>query len=202
MANANNTSYYVYLHRKKSDGKVFYVGKGRGKRSTSKSNRNKHWKNTVAKHGYTVELYATGLQEWYALELEIELISKYGRIDNGTGCLVNWTDGGEGASGYIHSSETLEKYSLARKGKKQDAEHIKNRISKLIGTKRPKHVVDAMVRASKKRIMCSNGLVFESLTQAKEWLWSIGKTKATVSGISPCANGKQNKSYGFKWNYI
>lgn len=113
MAKANNTSYYVYLHRKKSNGQVFYVGKGHGGRAKSQHGRNKYWKRVVAKHGYTVEIYIDGLQEWYAFELEKELIAYYGREN-----LTNGTDGGEGTGGFYPNSDTRLKLSLAKRGVK------------------------------------------------------------------------------------
>lgn len=91
--------YYVYLHKKKTTGEVFYVGKGNGDRAWVSKNRNKYWKNVAAKYGYTVEIYQDNLREWYAFELEQELILKYGRRVNNTGSLCNITTGGEGASG-------------------------------------------------------------------------------------------------------
>lgn len=125
MAKANNTrDFYVYLHRKKSNGQVFYIGKGSMFRAFSKSTRNPHWKNIVRKHGYTVELYATGLQEWYAFELEKDLILYYGKEN-----LCNKADGGDGQSGWNLSEETKRKMAEAKVGKKRD-ERTKNKISK------------------------------------------------------------------------
>lgn len=56
------------------------------------------------KHGYTIEIVQTGMQEWWAFELECELILKYS--DHG---LCNRTTGGEGASGFTISKETKKK---------------------------------------------------------------------------------------------
>lgn len=89
-------NYYVYLHRKATNGEVFYVGKGSGNRAWSKGNRSKFWKDTANKYGFTVEIYIVNVQEWYAYEVERELIAYYGRRDKGTGTLVNMTNGGGG----------------------------------------------------------------------------------------------------------
>ena len=97
-------NFFVYLHRRASNGRVFYVGKGCRYRHKSKWNRSKHWQNIVNKHGYTVEIVQTGMQEWWAFELECELILKY--RNHG---LCNRTNGGEGASGCIVSEETKNK---------------------------------------------------------------------------------------------
>lgn len=86
--------FYVYIHRKKTNGEVFYVGKGCGKRAWSKGDRSKFWKDVALKYGFTVEIYINDVQEWYAYEVERELISYYGRRDIGTGSLVNMTNGG------------------------------------------------------------------------------------------------------------
>ena len=102
------TDFYVYIHRKATTGEVFYVGKGHGDRAYE-FGRNDHWNKTARKHGFSVKIVETGLQEWYALELEMDLIALYGRNDLGYGTLVNWTDGGEGVSGLIHSKETKQK---------------------------------------------------------------------------------------------
>ena len=104
--NSTPKQFYVYVHRRATDGLVFYVGKGTGKRAWALNGRNKHWHNIVKKHGRTVEIVQSGMQEWWALEMEIDLISSYGR-DN----VCNMTDGGEGASGFTHSPETKKRLS-------------------------------------------------------------------------------------------
>jgi hypothetical protein len=52
-----------------------------------------------------------------SFQLEQELISKYGRLDLGTGPLFNMTAGGEGVSGWIPDAEVRAKWSEQRKGK-------------------------------------------------------------------------------------
>ena len=109
--------FYVYLHRKKTTGEVFYVGKGKGRRAWQHSDRSDYWKKVAKKHGYFVELVQNNILEWYAFELERELISYYGREDLNEGTLVNFTDGGEGLSGYFHSPERKIEMSEQRRGK-------------------------------------------------------------------------------------
>lgn len=99
---------YVYLHRKATNGEVFYVGKGSDKRCFDKSHRSDYWKRVFKKHGVVVEIYESGLQEWYANELEINLIAYYGRKNLKLGSLINLTDGGEGIVGFVRSKECLD----------------------------------------------------------------------------------------------
>lgn len=105
------TDFYVYFHKKATTGEIFYVGKGSGRRAYDKSSRSKWWYKVVAKHGFVVEIYMDKLTEWYALELEQDMISYYGRKDQGYGDLINVTDGGTGLVGYIHSEENRAKRS-------------------------------------------------------------------------------------------
>jgi hypothetical protein len=101
--------YFVYLHKRKTDGIVFYVGKGCRYRHKSLWNRSQHWKNVVAKHGYTIEIVAKGMTEKEAFELEKKLISEY-KSDK----LCNRTLGGEGTSGLKVSEETKRKHKELR----------------------------------------------------------------------------------------
>jgi hypothetical protein len=101
--------FYVYIHRKATNGEVFYVGKGKDNRAYDNRIRNKHWHNIVNKHGLIVEFAKTDISEAEAFELEEHLIHFFGRFDLGKGVLVNMTDGGEGASGHVHSEETRKK---------------------------------------------------------------------------------------------
>lgn len=86
----------VYLHRRKLDNKVFYVGIGYKKRAYDFSSRNKFWINYVKKYGNPiVEIYKENLKKEDACKIEIKLIKQYGRRINGKGHLVNLSTGGE-----------------------------------------------------------------------------------------------------------
>jgi hypothetical protein len=66
-------TYYVYIH-KSLDDKIFYVGKGKGKRAFSKSRRSKAWQKK-AQEGYSVGIIKNFEEESLALNLEISLIN-------------------------------------------------------------------------------------------------------------------------------
>ena len=93
------------------------MGKGHDRRAWSQQGRNKFWKRVVQKHGLDVEIYLDGLQEWYAFELEKDLVGYYGRRQLGLGSLVNLSDGGEGPSGIICSEDRRKEISMQTKGK-------------------------------------------------------------------------------------
>lgn len=105
----------VYIHRRLDNGTPFYVGKGSIKRSSAKSERSVFWNRVSEKYGFSVDIIADGLSERDAYDMEVSLISFYGRIDNGTGILVNHTDGGEGSKGYQHTDDAKLKISEASK---------------------------------------------------------------------------------------
>lgn len=126
--------YYVYLHKKASDGTPFYVGKGCRNRAYSKSKRSDWWRNTVNKHGYEVIILEYGLSESVALEREKYWIKFYGRQNQGTGPLVNITPGGYGGGtfyGRKHTDETRKKMSEWQIGKKH-SDKTKKKISKSV----------------------------------------------------------------------
>lgn len=117
MTKKKDNNYYVYVHRKKTNGEVFYVGKGKGRRAWRFHDRNRLWKRTNDKYGCIVEIVQNNLQEWYALELEIDLVLKHGRVDNNTGTLTNLTDGGEGFQGCVQSEESRKRQSVRMSGR-------------------------------------------------------------------------------------
>lgn len=91
----------VYLHRKRTNGDVFYVGIGNPNRPYQKAptSRSVVWHRVVNKHGYYIEIIREGLSKKEACEIEVDLIELIGRRDKGSGTLVNLTDGGEGNLG-------------------------------------------------------------------------------------------------------
>jgi len=113
----------VYLHKRKDNLSIFYVGIGKdSRRASSKRGRNKHWQNIVNKCGYLIEITHADITWEEACSIEKYLTGFYGRYDLGLGALCNLTDGGEGGFGCIFSSERKEKISSKLKGRKYSKE--------------------------------------------------------------------------------
>jgi len=109
--------FYVYVHTRNDTGKVFYVGKGSGRRAFVHTRRSQHWKNIVAKHGYSVTEMARFDLECDAFSAEIALIAK---LRNDGVELVNRTPGGEGVAGLVHSAETRIAIGLATRNMSEE----------------------------------------------------------------------------------
>jgi hypothetical protein len=119
----------VYRHRRLDTNEIFYIGIGKEiKRAYSKAKRNPLWKSIINKTNYEVEILYNNISTEDAKELEIFLISLYGRRDLGLGPLSNMTDGGDGIinlakgiwnKGISPSKETLEKQRLKKLGVKR-----------------------------------------------------------------------------------
>jgi hypothetical protein len=159
----------VYLHKKKTDNSVFYVGMGDLKRAYCKQ-RPEWWNRVVSKYGYIIEIYKDGLTQEQAFELEIELITKYGRIDLKNGQLINQTKGGitveavsfsilkkkiESLKSVIRTEEWKNKISLSHKGKIKSKEHRENIAKARTGTKIPEQVKAKMRLSNKSKIITS-----------------------------------------------
>lgn len=68
----------VYIHRRKDNGEVFYVGQGSELRPFSKSQRNPKWHSAVQNAGgFTVEVVQGSLTKTEAIALEKEIINIY-----------------------------------------------------------------------------------------------------------------------------
>jgi hypothetical protein len=105
-------SFYVYRHIRLDTNTPFYVGKGRSYRASFKNKRSQYWQNIANKYGYKIEYIVENLSENEAFAKEIEFISLYKSLGY---CEANFTDGGEGPSGFKHSKETKKKMSKAQK---------------------------------------------------------------------------------------
>ena len=91
--------FYTYLWLRE-DGTPYYVGKGSGSRAYTS------WAHGVHKPAYKNRILVQEFPtEKDAFAAEIFLIAYYGRLDLGTGCLRNLTDGGEGPSGVKFPSQ-------------------------------------------------------------------------------------------------
>jgi hypothetical protein len=172
---------YAYLRSRSSKfgvvGSPYYIGKGQTDRRFSKHHNAKPPQDPANN-----VLLKEGLAETYALAEEIRLIKFYGRIDIGTGCLRNRTDGGDGASGFIHppeskekmrlsharevrgprSQETRDKMSRSHLGKKKSPEAAKKSRLARTGVKRSPEVRERM------RLMMSSPEMKAKIRLAKE----------------------------------
>ena len=72
----NENRFYVYLHKIKETGEIFYVGKGTGIRISTKHSRSKIWHEITSSNEWIFEKYADDLKEDDAISLEQNLIER------------------------------------------------------------------------------------------------------------------------------
>ena len=202
--------FYVYEHLRKTDGSVFYVGKGHGSRATQQTNRNRYWHNIVNKHGFDVRFVVTNLDEELALLAEIERIDQQKKL--GTK-LCNLTNGGEGSTGYVATPETRaklskahlgrkipqwqrEKYSAMRRGKPK-SEECKRKISKSNSGKiRSQATKELLSDLRSFAVVCT-----ETGVEYKNAYIAESQTGITRSGINRVCRGERKTAGGYHWRY-
>lgn len=212
--------FYVYHHRRGDDGRVFYVGKGRGNRAFQTKSRNRRWKFIAAKHGFTVEVVAGGLSEQQAFAFEKSEIARIGRSN-----LCNNSDGGEGPAGATHSEEACEHKSGFMRSVWDASPDRKAAVSnafrsrwadpayrqKVTEAQKQAHQraevragkVAAMRKAYARPVRCiETGVEYATIADAVDWLRARGKSKAVSCTISYAASGKRPSAYGFRWRYL
>lgn len=172
--------FYVYVHRRVTDNKVFYVGKGHSSRGWKSVGRNNLWHKVANKHGVVCEIVKDGLDEELSFTLEKDLISFYGRIDLRTGHLVNFTDGGEGRSGAVFSSESIEKQKESAK----NSEACK-----------------AYHKSMKRKIIMDEAICFESARECAKYVADLYAKQEQNIKICHVANLKAYSYLGhvFRW---
>jgi hypothetical protein len=178
----------VYRHLK-PDGTTFYVGIGVAKkRAYSKHGRNKHWHNVVNKYGYEVEVLTKNIDYETAKELEVILISHYGRKDLKLGKLVNLTDGGEGNKNMNDSEKLKRKLKMIEYNKnKKDysftqSEEYKNKMKKSCLGKNSKKLIDTETKK-----------IFDSVKDAADFY------KINYTSLSSMLNNKRNNKTNLEW---
>jgi len=73
----NENRYCVYLHRRKDNNEIFYVGSGSLRRPFGKNSRNEKWHKIVKTYDYLVEIIKSNLNKDKSLELEEFYLSKF-----------------------------------------------------------------------------------------------------------------------------
>lgn len=113
MEQVKSNKFYTYAYLSKS-GRPYYIGKGSGERAYKSGCRFA----TTPSDRRKILILKSGLSEDQAFKHEMYMIHVLGRKNNGTGILLNLTDGGEGSSGRVLSPQTREKISKKLFGKK------------------------------------------------------------------------------------
>jgi hypothetical protein len=169
------SNYCVYRHRRLDNNEIFYVGIGNEKRPYSKEVRNNLWNKVINKTNYTIEVLYTNLNKTDAIDLEMLLISEYGRKDLNTGVLANLTDGGEGLSNYKMSESTKLKLGVYNKREK---------------SKRKKDVYQYDL---------NNNFIkkWNCIKSAEESY----NNNPNAKNIVACCNNKQSTAYGYIWKH-
>src|SRR4051812_6327303 len=119
--------HYVYIFYKEEECIPFYVGKGIRRRAVDHLyGFNYEKESLVAKRirniimeGYKldIQIVEDNLSEMQAIQLEIRLITQFGRRDLDLGPLLNLTDGGEGQGGQLITPEIRKQRSDIQGGR-------------------------------------------------------------------------------------
>lgn len=169
-------AYYVYVLFRPWDGSPCYVGKGKGRRAYHWNRQhNLHLSRIIKKGGGSVPsaIIRDGLTEEEAFVTERAFIKAIGRGKNC--CLVNLTDGGEGASGVVQSQDTIAKHRAVSLGnhwalgcKRSEETITKLRVAQ--ANRSPEH---------RARISEANrGRTASEETRAKQRLAKLGKQQS------------------------
>jgi hypothetical protein len=124
-------NFVLYMHSRKEDGRIFYIGYGSPERAYDFSNRGDWWKGVYKKNGVVVTILQKDLSSDRAKELEIKMIAFYGRQKPSPhnlnyGCLINLTDGGDGGTGRIWTEEQKERHSLLWTDEMKEEKRLSN----------------------------------------------------------------------------
>lgn len=173
---------YAYLRDKDSDrgkaGTPYYIGKGTGNRYQE---GNKARKAKIPRERWRIVILESKLSHLGAIALERRLIKWWGRLDIGTGCLYNRTDGGDGGHGRIYKPTlvAIEKNRIAHLGRKLSPETIIRRETtrRLKGSnKQTAESINKMLKSKEGNIGWTNGIINKRCKELPGPGWYRGYT--------------------------
>lgn len=174
--------YYLYRHIRLDKNEPFYIGIGTKilkacsdkhlyKRAFEGNNRrNSIWNLISSKTKHQVEILLESDDYDFIKQKEIEFIKFYGRIDNNTGILSNFTDGGEGNLNINYNKERALKISKGNKGRiksKSEIELIRENGKRKVVHKETGEVFNSIMEAAKNEGITSCSLYQKLWTNAK-----------------------------------
>ena len=183
--------FYVYVHRRKTDGRIFYVGKGQGNRAYDRQGRNTWWQRVVAKYDFYAEIVFRTDVEKCAFSIESGLIRYIGR-DN----LCNLSDGGEGPSGRKHTEEWRASMSQKMSGRKLSKEH-KESLRQLRIRKPTKNFASNQIG---KEVTNSSGETFGSICEASRCMAERTGLQARPANIIRACKNPGTLAFGLSWS--
>jgi hypothetical protein len=184
-------TFYTYLWLRE-DGTVYYVGKGSGNRAYLKHRRG--GMKPPPDDRIIVQQFEN---EAEAFGAEIFLISFYGRKNTNSGCLVNFSNGGEGPTGCIWSEESRASTSQRFKNKTYE---------ELYGAEKAKELREARSKQWKnvpKSEAQRNKMSAAALGKPKNYrIWCTGLTKDTDPTLAAIGRAVSKKLKGKTYEEI
>jgi hypothetical protein len=197
-------------------GRLFYIGKGSSElRAYRMTDRNNYWHKIVNKYGKPeVQILAHWSNEEEAFSHEKLLISCFRDLGHK---LANFTDGGDGVSGYKHTLETREKNRLASLGNKYALGHkVSEESRKLMGADKIGKPTSARQKAVASQVHKGTAHATGN-TNRRKWIWvgtnivtgetskfigmlELNKAGFQHSNIIKCINGNRKSHKGYTWS--
>lgn len=195
---ARQDDYVVYTYSIPGNEPPFYVGKGHPDRPKQHFEPNRRSAttrfyrklNSLLALGIIpiITIVASGLSSSDACDVEKRLIKQYGRLDQGTGCLCNHTDGGDGTTGSVGRLGTEQSIDTRIKmSKPHSRQHVINQTASLrASVGRPVESFNLRTGTTIKR--------YPSQGAAREDGYNQGN-------ISNAVRGCISQAYGYGWRY-
>jgi hypothetical protein len=214
--------FYTYSHAT-PEGRIFYIGKGRGKRAYDLNKRNDYWNRIVKKHGTpTVQVLADWETEEDAFSHEVLLISCFRNMGYE---LANLTNGGEGQSGMIPwnkgipwEEEVKLKMSVGRSGspawnkgipltedcKKKLSEAMVGRTSWNKGVSSKESTKQKISDLKKGNLNCLQYKIIGTNIETGDVIKFVGAKALNSAGfihtaVYMCITGKRKSHKGYTW---